>query len=316
MRLWLFLTAALFLDFVGCGYVGPVLPPSPMLPTAITDVTVIERGDQIIISFTTPPRTTDNLPVEQFSDIDLRIGVASVPFEFERWAAGAKSYQLEPPDPGDPQNPTAIPMRKTVDARDWIGKRIAVAVRTSVKKKDHFSSWSNRVVLNVIPALTPPDVKADSTAKGVLLTWPAAQADLTYRIYRKAATDSAAAQLGTSNTPSYVDTTSQYDTPYNYTVIAAQGFAESLPSTPVAITTKDIFPPSVPSAVTALAGPNSIELSWGRSNGPFERIGDLQTVPTFSDRAVEHGKTYRYQVSAIDQKNNSSDRSAAVSVSY
>ena len=331
MRLWLLLTPALFVGCVGCGYVGPVLPPSPMLPTAVTDLTVIERGDQIIISFTTPPRTTDNIPVEQFSEIDLRIGVASVPFDFERWAAAAKGYELEPPDAGDPQNPIAVPMSKTVQAREWIGKRIAVAVRTSVKKKDHFSSWSNRVVLNVIPALKPPEVKADSTAKGVLLTWSAAQADLTYRIYRKTATDSAASQLGTSNTPSYVDATSQYDTPYEYTVIAAQGLAESLPSKPEPITTKDIFPPSIPSAVTALAGPNSIELSWGRSpeadlkgylvyrsvgSGPSERVGDLQPVPIFSDRGVQHGKTYRYQVSAVDQKNNSSDKSAPVSVIY
>jgi fibronectin type 3 domain-containing protein len=88
----------------------------------------------------------------------------------------------------------------------------------------------------------------------------------------------------------------------------------------------DIFAPSVPASITALAGPDSIEVSWQRSpepdlkgyyvyrsvnGGPFERQGGLVTVPTFSDHNVEHGKTYRYEVSAVDQKNNESGKSAA-----
>ncbi len=161
MKAWSSLAAFAFLGAIGCGYVGPVLPPSPMLPMAITDLTVLERGDQIIISFTTPPRTTDNLPVEELSAIDLRIGPFSVPFDFEKWAASAKQYGLEPPQPNDPDNPVGTQLGKTIPAGPWIGKHLAVAVRTAIKKKDHYSSWSNRVVLDVIAALTPPVVKSN-----------------------------------------------------------------------------------------------------------------------------------------------------------
>ncbi len=315
----------------GCGYVGPVLPPSPELPQAVTDLTVVERGDQLVISFSTPPRTTDNIPVQELSKIDLRIGPNIVPFDFECWAASATPYELEPPGRNDPENPVGVTLSKTVPITNWVGKRIAIAVRTAVKRKDHYSSWSNRVVLNVIPAIAPPVVKAQSTAKGVLLTWSSEGSELDYRVFRKSAADAVPAEIGTSKVLEFLDTTSQYDTPYQYTVIAARGLSESVRSESVSITPTDIFPPSVPSSITALAGPNSIEVSWQRSpepdlkgyhvyrsvdGGPFQAVGGLLTVPAYSDRNVEHGKTYRYEVNAVDQKNNASERSIAAQVSY
>ena len=323
--------AIIFLCLAGCGYVGPVLPPSPELPQAVTDLIAVERGNQLLISFNTPPRTTDNIPVRTLSKIDLRIGPAPTPFDFERWAASATAYELEPPPPGDPENPVAVTVSKAVPVTDWVGKHVAIAVRTAVKKNDHYSSWSNRVVLDVLSVLSPPLVKADSTAKGVLLSWPSEGSGLEYRVYRKVATDTAPVELGTSTTRDFLDSTSQYDTPYEYTVVAARGLTESLPSEPVAITTTDIFPPSVPSSITALAGPSSIEVSWQRSpepdlkgyfvyrsvsGGRFEAVGGLLTLPAYSDRNVEHGKLYRYQVSAVDQKNNQSRKSVTAEVSY
>ncbi len=315
----------------GCGYVGPVLPPSPEIPVAVTDLTVVERGGELIINFGTPSRTTDGLVVSRFSEIDLRIGTAPVPFDFDRWAASATKYVIEPPASATFDNPSSIVLSKTIPAADWVGKRVAVAVRSAVKKNDHYSSWSNRILLDVLPPLEPPSVTAVSTAKGVLLSWPGREGDFEYRIRRKASADKEPLQLGTSKSHEYLDESSQYETPYEYTVVAARGLAESLPSKPCPVTTHDIFPPSVPASITALAGPNSIEVSWQRSpeadlrgyfvlrsidNGPYQPVGGLLTLPAFSDNNVEHGKTYRYTVSAVDQKNNRSDQSAPAAVSY
>jgi fibronectin type 3 domain-containing protein len=311
--------------------VGPVLPPSPQLPLAVTDLVAVERGDQIVIDFSTPSRTSDNLAVKHFSEIDLRIGPAAIPFDFDRWAAGAKRYPVTPPPPADPDNPVPVSISKKIPAPEWEGQRVAVAVRTAIKKKDHYSAWSNRVVLDVIAPLAPPQVKAKSTAKGVMLTWDAVANSSEYRIYRKSANDNAPIQLGTSKARNYLDTSSQYEIPYEYTVVAVRGLAESLPSRAELITTKDIFPPSVPSGVAVLAAPSSIELSWQRSpeadlkgyyvyrsenGGPYQGVGGLLNLPAYSDHQVEHGKTYRYQVSAVDQKNNASDRSAPVEIRF
>jgi hypothetical protein len=321
----------LLLGLYGCGYVGPVLPPSPQLPLAVTDLTVIERGDQLVINFSTPPRTIDNLPVKEFSDLDLRIGPDVRPFDFDKWQDTATRYELTPPPSADPENPLAVPISKNVPAAVWVGKRVTVAVRTAIKKKDHYSAWSNRVVLDVIAPLQPPSVNKKSTLKGVELTWQNRDTALEYRIYRKDPGPNPPVQLGISKTNTFLDTTSQYETPYEYTVVAVRGNAESLPSEPVRITTSDTFPPSVPATVTALAAPNSIEVSWQRSpepdlkgylvyrsvnGGTFEPVGGLLNLPTFSDHQVEHGKTYAYRIAAVDQKNNPSDRSTAVQVHF
>ena len=325
------LAPMLVVSLVGCGYVGPVLPPSPQLPLAVTNLVAVQRGDEIVIEFSTPPRTTDNLPVRHFSEIDLRIGPAAIPFDYDRWASGAKRYPVPPPPPADPDNPVSVAISKRIPASEWAGKRVAVAVRTAVKKRDHDSAWSNRVVLEVIAPLAAPHVEVKSTAKGVMVTWSAVPNALEYRIYRKSSTDNAPIEIGTSKTFSYLDTTSQYDIPYEYTVAAVRGLIESLPSEPKPITTTDIFAPSVPSGVAALAGPNSIELSWQRSpesdlkgyyvyrsvnGGPYQQVGGLLTLPAYSDHQVEHGATYNYEVDAVDQKNNPSDKSAPVRVSY
>ncbi len=317
--------AILLLGLAGCGYVGPVLPPSPRLPNTVANLQAIQRGDQIVITFTTPVRTTDNLAIKQLSDVDLRIGAASIPFDFDQWAAAAQRYDLDPPPPDDPDDPQPVAMEKTVPASAWIGKRVAVAVRTAVKKKDHYSSWSNRAVLEVVPPLKAPEAKAVATAHGVLVTWNTPGSGLEYRISRQGPGDQQPIELGTLKTSDYLDTTAQYDTPYTYSVIAAEHSAESLPSKPVSITPLDVFPPSVPTGITALPAPDSIEVTWQRSpepdlkgyylyrsvnGGPFERLADLLTLPTYSDQKVEHGKTYAYVVSAIDQKGNESAKSA------
>ena len=326
---WLFVAALLGLS--GCGYVGPVLPPSPLLPQAVTDLAVVQRGDQLIITFSTPARTTDNLPVKEFSDIDLRIGPAPAPFDFDQWAAGATACEVEAPPPSDPDNPLSTAISKTVPAAAFVGKRVSVGVRTSLRKRDHFSQWSNRVVLTVVPTLVPPQIKLEATAKGVKVTWnPTAGAE-EYRVLRRPDTGGAPVVVGLVKTDEFVDTSSQFGFGYEYTVVAVHAASESLPSKPERITPKDSFAPSVPSGLTALGGPNSIEISWQRSpeadlkgyfvyrsvdNGPFERVGGLNAVPSFSDAAARHGTAYRYAVSSVDQQNNESDKSPPVEVSY
>ena len=319
----LFLTA--------CGYVGPVLPPSPQIPDAVTDLTAVERGEQIVIAFHVPPRTTDNLAIRHFSDVDLRIGPTVTPWDFERWATSATEYRLHLPPPGDPDDPKPIPMEDSIPVSAWLGQHVAIAVRTAIKTNDHYSQWSNRVVFEVIPPLTAPAVQAEATAQGVRLTWPPIAEDAHYQVFRRAPGDKAPVELGTAEKNEYIDATAHYDTHYEYTVSGQKGAAESPPSAPFPITPIDTFAPSIPADVNALATPESIELSWQRSpepdlkgyyvyrsvgGAPFLKQGDLITLPAYSDHNVEHGKTYRYAVSSIDQKNNESDKSSVAEVVF
>jgi fibronectin type 3 domain-containing protein len=292
---------------------------------------VVERGDQLVITFTTPPRTTDAIAIRRFSDIDLRVGPNVTPFDFERWATAAKKYEVPLPEENDPDAPRPLPVTKTFPASEWQGKKVAVAVRTSVKKGKNYSPWSNRVSLEVIPPLSPPQVKCEATRQGYKLTWAESTEGANYNVLRQGPGDKAPVSIGIAEKPEYVDTTSQWDTPYTYTVVAKKGAAESLPSQGITVNKPDTFAPSVPTGVVALAGPDSVEVTWTRSpeadtkgyyvyrstnGGPFERQGDLVTLPTFSDGKAEHGKTYRYTISAVDQKGNISEKSAPVEVAF
>lgn len=322
--------AALLVWLAGCGYVGPVLPPSPLIPNGITDLAVVERGEQLSITFKAPARTTDQVAIKDFSEIDLRIGPAVTPFDFEPWAAKTKQYPVELPPPNNPDDPQPASISLQVPVAEWQGQDVVVAVRTAVKH-DRYSSWSNRVALHVVPPLEPPVATAENTAQGIALHWTAQRAGLTYRIYRQSAADKQPVEVGTSDQPNFVDTSAQADIEYRYTVVATEQQAESLPSAVVPVTLVDKFAPSIPAGVTALAGPDSVEVSWQRSpeadtqgyyvyrsvnGGPLERQGALVTLPAYSDRKVEHGKTYRYAVSAVDKKNNESEKSVPAEAAF
>ncbi len=315
--LTLFLTA--------CGYVGPVQPPSPEIPNQITDLVAVERGDKLIITFTTPARTTDGVAITKFTSIDLRVGADDKPPE------SAKAYAVDLPIPSDKDDPQPKPMAYSIDASDWANQHIAVIVRTSVKKTGHFSAWSNRVALNVIPPLEKPVVTAAGSADGMLLTWPASGTGIEYHVQRQGPSDKQPFEIGIANEARFVDRSAQYDTDYRYVVTAKKGGAESLASEPVAVNAQDKYPPAIPSGLTILAGPDSIELAWQRNaesdfqgyyiyrstnNGPFERQGTLAGLPAYTDHQVEHGKTYAYKISAIDKKGNESAPSSPADIQF
>lgn len=314
----------LFTGLVSCGYVGPVLPPSPDIPNPVTDLQAMEKDDQLKITFTVPPRTRDSVVIKRYEIIDLAVGPAETPFDFEKWSASAQHFDIPPPPRIDPNDPKPQPVSKTLPGFEWIGKHVAVAVRTSMKSEDHFSQWSNRAVLDVIAPLKPPDARAEATKNGYLLTWPDEGAGIHYDIFRRGPADKTLAQIGTSDQPLYLDNTSQWDTPYTYTVVAAKASARSAPSKEIAVNHPDTFAPEVPASVAALAGPESIEVSWSRSpdvnlkgyyvyrstnGGDFVREGDLINVPTYSDRNLEHGNSYRYEISAVSQRGYESGKS-------
>lgn len=316
--------SASILFSAACGYVGPVLPPSPEIPTPITDVTAAERGDQIVINFTTPPRTTDGVAITRFSNIDLRVGPEDQSPDKD------KSFDVEPPAPSDKDDPQPKPISYSIKVSDWVGQKLAVQVRTEVKTKGHFSSWSNKAVVQVIPPLTPPLVHVEANAKGFLLTWPAANG-VTYRVQRQGPNDKQPLELATVAGGEYLDTSAQYDTQYSYVVTALEDRAESLPSEPVQFSAEDKFAPAVPTGLSVLAGPDEVNVAWQRNtesdlqgyfvyrstdHGAYEKQDGLDQLPTYVDRKVEHGKTYSYKVSAIDKKGNESAQSAAAEVQY
>jgi hypothetical protein len=302
----------------GCAYIGGVKAPSLEIPLGVTDLRAAEYGDRILVQFTIPMLTTEGDPLKSLRSVDLYAGPANSPFNFTSWSEGATRYSVPPSGPG----PYTFPR---VPVQEWTGKTITLAVRAT-GPKGRVSAWSNPAVLSVGPPLaTPTDLQAANTKDGVRLTWMGSAPK--YRVYRWVGEEQQM-PIADTNAPEYLDASSQFGTEYHYMVIALEDETrESVPSQMASIIPKDIFPPAVPAGLTASAANNAIELAWVRNteadfrgynvfraegNGPFEKIAMLIDVPLYRDAQVEPGKTYRYQVSAVDLLNNESERSAPV----
>ena len=305
------------LALAGCGYIGPVLPPALDIPARITDLTIGQYGPNIRADFTLPALTTEGLPLKDIRAVEVRIGPIVNPFLFEAWIRTTRAYPVSQSTPG-PVDFTGVP------AAEWIGKEVGVAVH-AVGPKGKASDWSNVKTLTISqPLQTPADLTIENAREGVRIAWhgPPSQH---YRLFR-AAGDEKPEPLDETDRTEYVDRQIDYSTRYTYYVQAMDGelkqseMAVSQPFTPV-----DEFPPAVPAGLTAEQGANSIDLSWERNteprfrgynvyrsvdNGPFQKIADLITAPTFSDRALETGKRYRYTVSAVGVNDRESAQSA------
>jgi fibronectin type 3 domain-containing protein len=307
------------LALAGCGYVGPPLPPTLDIPQRVTDLAVAEYGDQIHVQFTIPPLTMEGLPLTSVRSVEMRVGPPTASWNQDAWAASAKSVQVTATGPGAVSSDTP--------ATEWIGKEVVIAVRLT-GPKGKTSDWSNLRTLPIRPPLAAPvDGKAENQPNAIIVTWRGSAGH--YRIFR-ASGDVRPELLGESDSPEYRDTDVEYGTRYRYLVQATEGeLQQSEMAGPFEVTAEDKFPPSTPAGLAAEPGTNSIELSWERNTeprfqgynvyravegGPLEKIASLIASPSYTDRQVEAGKSYRYQVTSVGTNSLESARSVEVAV--
>ena len=317
------LLAALLLT--SCGYIGDPLPPLANVPLRVVDLAAIQRGGRIIAHFTIPLRTTEGFPIPRPLTLDLRIGTGGGQFEENEWVSRAR--HIPSPIIAGPLATYEIP------TAEWTGKEVVLGVRITAANGKQ-SGWSNWAILPVIaPPAIPQSVTATPTAQGVQVAWRAPGA--AFRVLRKGDT---AGYTTLAEVPGseWIDTATEYGKRYTYVVqtiakLDGNKQAESDLSDEAVVVPDDKFAPAVPAGVRADALTASIELNWDRNtepdlagyriyrgvgDGPLEKLAETSQVPAYSDRAVEHGKTYRYAVSAVDRAGNESTRSTTVSAEY
>lgn len=312
--------AILAVALSGCGYVGEPLPPALRRPMRVTDLAAVERGAKIIVQFTMPRITTEGLAIKKNQDVELRYGASPVtPFRFDAWE---KASQRVDSVPQDPAKPTEL-IRVELPAEKFVGKDLVIGVKVHAPSGKDIG-WSNIVQLNVIPPLpTPLGLEAKDVPQGVRVDWHAAAA--LFRVYRKLQSEANWVPIGNSDKPFYIDEKIEYGKQYQYFVQTIEKTgdlaAESDLSAILDFKPTDTFPPAVPTGLTAVPGARSIELLWDRSvekdlagyriYRDGKRLGETLPSPAYSDKAVQAGTKYKYQVSAIDNAGNESALSAA-----
>ena len=307
----------------GCGYVGDPLPPAMNVVQPVADLRAVEIGDKLIVDFTLPAKTTEDLDWRKIEGVEMRIGPLPQPFDAGAWANGAQPIDITADGPG------AVKMTLPASGwkREWMGREIAIGVRARNLKK-RVSPWSNFATLRLVDPLAPPsNVEATSDPRGVRLAWtsPAPR----FRILRKGPKDAEPVLLAEADAPPYVDASAAFGQAYEYSVFAVEGGARSESSATQKFTPEDKFPPTVPKGLRVIAGIGSLELAWDPNadadlkgyklyrsvdGGAFEAAAGLLELPSFSDRKIEPGKRYAYAVAAVDLTGNESDRGQPVEI--
>ena len=307
----------------GCGYVGEPLPPLMNIPGRGEDLTAVERGPNINARFILPTLTTEGVVLKQGVRLDLRIGPKpNGPYNADAWAAAAQAI-----GGGTIANGIA---EYRIPATAWIGKQVLIAVKI-IGANGRDAGWSNPAALTVVAPLEQPrDLNAEAVPPGVRLTWHGA--GTAFEVLRRGPDEPDYKTLGRSAHPEYIDATAEFGRRYSYrvrsVVKAGEGEAQS-EFDEVAVAPVDSFPPAAPAGLTAVPSTASIELVWERNtepnvigyrvyralgNAPFERLAGEQLLPSYSDRKIETGKTYRYAVSAVKNNQTESKLSEPVEV--
>src|SRR5271154_6262846 len=98
-NVFFFCALFVFLFFAGCGSIGQPLYPALRIPSKVSDLTVVELGNNLDINFTIPPLTTEGLPLKEIGGVELRIGPApSNGWNVDEWARTATRVDVPTPE--------------------------------------------------------------------------------------------------------------------------------------------------------------------------------------------------------------------------
>ena len=205
----------------GCGYVGDPQPPALHIPRKVTDLRAFQHAGQIIVEFTIPELTTEDLPLK-LGKVELRAGPnPQAEFNADAWTAGAKLMDTAGVEPGH--------VRLEYPASEWTGREVFFRVRVS-SSRGRDNGWSNLANLSVVaPIEKPSGLKAEAVKEGVRLTWagPDQPPGLTFRIRRRIGKEKTAADVGSASGREWIDTETHYGESYEYSVQATLKAGES-----------------------------------------------------------------------------------------
>jgi len=334
----------------GCGSPAAPEPPSLNLPVPVANLSAARTGNTVHLAWTMPRRTTDRVALRhpvttqvcRATENAACTGLATL--NLAPGAAGAYADTL-PPDLA--QGVDRL-LRYEVFLRNHAGKSAGPS------NPAYSAAGSSPAAVTGLTAQLRPD--------GVLLSWtPVSDSGraVVLRIERVQLTVPAAAEtrrsaLAPSLPPAAqtlavhtkdgvdpghaIDASALFNQRYRYTLERVANLAlggqsvelQGLPSEPIPVLTKDIFPPAVPQGLVAVADSvaGAIDLSWMPDSDPDlasyhlyrrdlqaslpARIASVGVETSFRDSGVDAGHTYAYSVSAVDQIGNESKRSPEV----
>lgn len=344
-------TFSALLITLNCGKRKPPLPPIEKISQRV-EISGVQRGNRVIISWTMPARNTSDTNILNISRADIyRLAEpmnASLTLSEEEFAASSNLIATVPISASD------FGLKKLfyTDELQFSGQpaRLRYAIRF-VNAQGQKAAFSNFLVIEPAPKIadSPKSLNARVSEESINLNWssPGANVDgtvpvnlLGYNIYRTSKTNELLKLLNSSplTKTEYFDKSFEFGNEYSYFVRAVSLGSngepvESLDSNTVSVLAKDIFAPSPPTAITIAAAPNNLSIFFAvnpekdiagyriyRSTEPNLPktewrllTSEILKTNTFQDKSVESGMTYYYYITSTDTAGNVSQPSEIVS---
>jgi len=335
-----------------CGVQAPPEPPRVEIPQQIKDLAVAQVGATFHITFTMPALAADGELLTKPAQIDIFRSVSPagapptipgtsgnpwislVPQQLQTYVNGGKvNYPLQ----FSPQE-----FKQNVGSTFTF---LVIGLTRGFRGRPRRSAPSNVGQATLLDVAAPvSNLAVRPSQDALLLTWNAPAETLTgappshisgYWIYQsQTGKPDSFKKLGETSSSHFEHRSFQFGSQYFFSISAVttvgRETAESQPSAPVSITPRDIFPPPVPTGLTAVNTAGAVDLLWNASHvndlagyniyrrargAPFERINkELAPTPVFHDATVSPGQDYEYAVTAIDLAGNESEKSKPASV--
>lgn len=335
---------AALLALVACAKISEPQPPHVAVPKPAADLTLRQVGDEIRLVVSMPAQNTDGSRALTLGEVEVF-----------RFAGDAAQSNALPEDAflAGAQRIQAIPAASLgrylkngmlefadsfrADPDSFYGRGLRYAIRF-INKNNQTAGLSNQVFVAplAIPA-APGGVSAQVGRDRILLSWqpPERNAEGSappriagYNVYRTEDPKSApAAPLNPEPllSPQYADQSFEFGKTYYYSVSVIgnrqQPPAESLPSDPIQVSPRDIFPPGMPKNPIFVVETGAVILMWGapddadvagyrvyrKEQGALERVllqEALIVGLSYRDTVPQLGKTYEYSIAAVDTHQN------------
>jgi len=287
------------LFLTSCGVPGEPVPPSPPIPVAVSDLTAVQAGDGVLLTFTLPNKSTRGQRLTQTPTLEVLRGSLR-----PDGTPDPQSFRITDTVPGAVLNGYVqqgkvqfVSPVSPDEVRAHPGETVICRVRTRVSEKKA-SADSNDVSVNLYAVPQRIDsLEVQVTESSIQLNWAAPArtsggeplaALHEYHIYRGELDPASAAaaekdlhaatwrlpllQIAATTTTEFQDAGFDFGKTYAYivrSVVTGKGAPlESSDSSPAIVTPKDIFPPAAPQDVVAAVLPGAspgtsvVDLSW------------------------------------------------------
>jgi hypothetical protein len=293
-------TLCLLLLLTACGKVGEPLPPFIRIPEAVNDLAVRQDGNDLVLSWTNPPRYIDGSSATDLAQVQIRTN-------------DVITMTVAVTQAGQPQS-VVIPIGTSVE----VPRSFSVQVETSAGKTSQLSN-----TVSVSPVAVPGSVvnlQAVVDQRRIILRWdkPVESPELLdgFRVTRVEPPET---QVVTESR--YEDMRYRPSETYTYEVTAMRGSVPGAGPRSVSIVIEDKTPPQVPAGLDIVISDTGAFITWSaNTETDFAGYRLFRNGTAVSERPIrtnsffdpEFRPGFEYAVKALDDFGNESLLSSAI----